>query len=477
MSETICARKKMLEKVISPTDFNTYSVCKFGVKQQKVSPIHFKQISRMIYQTKVLSQIDNSNTIKEESDFIGYTDLCLTLIDMCPSEITIWESIIKSIANFPQEMQKSLYKSISDKLAKFSEEEDSNMDYISFITELMYLESREFLERDLLQLVSDCSQLVLPSSFKDKIRSVPLIKSCARNTLLSCVSIEILNCLMLRAWESDALRKFVNAIYMCTRSKTCGSDMASFMSNFMNSRYGKVHGRMFFYEECVHALVKNLEGLSGELDDKRKGACIKAIVLEFQKLAKSGTAIQKQRMFLALVHHLDVYYKLMDLSFTCDKTLVTDCLHVLTVFNVQDFEEAKHLKEVFLPVLNCLRGLLQKISLGIRDIQCAVMDLLDIFSKTLFGQFLITFTLKSEGGLKLAPEILQMAIGSELPLQHLEAILTAHDNMNIRLNQWPNFKQNQYKALIRSLMVSCSLTEEPKHSELLSAATYIVQKS
>ncbi|XP_062593682.1 uncharacterized protein LOC134255195 [Saccostrea cucullata] len=453
----------MIKKLISPTDLNSFSVCNFGVKRQKVIPIFFKQISRTVCQTKVSSQMDSLNIIRED-DFHGYSDLCLTLIDMChPAETPVWESIITSIKNFPKPLQKRLFERIFEKLGKFSEGKD--LDSIGFITELIYLERREFLERDLLQLVSDCSQMVLPSSFKHKIRNVPLIKICARNISVAYVVMEILNCLIFRAYESDTIRKFVNIFCICSQS------------NCVSEEIWKRSRSYELYDECVHALVKKLEEFSGELDDKRKGACVKAIALECQKLVKRGTTHQKQRMLLALIHHLDVYYKVIEFSFMCDKTIVLDCLDVLTIYKVQNLEDAKRLKEAVLPVITCLRALLQKISLGIRDIKCAVMDVSDISTKTLLGQFLITFMLKSEGGLKLAPEILQMATGSELPLHYLEATLEAHDNLNIRLNQWPVFKQNQYKALIRGLVDGCTATEEPKHSELLSAAAYIVQKS
>lgn len=45
------------------------------------------------------------------------------------------------------------------------------------ITEWMYLVCRPLVERDLLQLVSDCSHLVLPSSFLNKLQNSNLVSN------------------------------------------------------------------------------------------------------------------------------------------------------------------------------------------------------------------------------------------------------------------------------------------------------------
>lgn len=69
-------------------------------------------------------------------------------------------------------------------------------------------------------------------------------------------------------------------------------------------------------------------------------------------------------------------------------------------------------------MIECLRGLLHKVSLGIMDIRCAVMDASDVIHWALLGQLLIIFMLKAEQGLRHALDILQM-VGSFL----LERIL------------------------------------------------------
>lgn len=69
-------------------------------------------------------------------------------------------------------------------------------------------------------------------------------------------------------------------------------------------------------------------------------------------------------------------------------------------------------------MIECLRGLLHKVSLGIMDIRCAVMDASDVIHGSLLGQLLIIFMLKAEQGLRHALDILQM-VGSFL----LERIL------------------------------------------------------
>lgn len=56
-------------------------------------------------------------------------------------------------------------------------------------------------------------------------------------------------------------------------------------------------------------------------EETMKAVHVKAISLELQKLEENGTAIQKERMCLLLVHHLDVCSRVIEFCLTCDKAV------------------------------------------------------------------------------------------------------------------------------------------------------------
>lgn len=419
-------------------------------------------ISRIVCQkTKELSE---RNIPERESELERCEDIVQNLIDLCDlSEIRVWEPTIKSIGEFPTELRLRLCSRISEKLTRCSKETEEELSFT--ITEWMYLVCRPLVERDLLQLVSDCSHLVLPSSFLNKLQNSNLVRVCCRNKTLLHVCTEMLNSLLLRAWSSGVLKLFVNSFCKCTQRKENNTSILEQGLAIPTNLYG----------ESVHPLLKHLQGFLIAREETMKAVHVKAISLELQKLEENGTAIQKERMCLLLVHHLDVCSRVIEFCLTCDKALITDCIEIISVYSSLEEAKQNHVKTAFPKVIECLRGLLHKVSLGIMDIRCAVMDASDVIHGALLGQLLIIFMLKAEQGLRHALDILQMAVGNNLAQHQLKALLTVHDSLNIQIDRWSASKQNQYRILLNSLSRG-NETTELRSNELSAAVNYIVEK-
>lgn len=135
-----------------------------------------------------------------------------------------------------------------------------------------------------------------------------------------------------------------------------------------------------------HQQIKIYDFLDPE--ETMKVVHVKAISHELQKLEESGTTIQKEKMCLLLVHHLDVCSRVIEFCLTCDKAvyvyshsvrnilitfikvlftfvrqwssysqfqLITDCIEIISVYSSLEEAKQNHVK-----VLECVSSFCQE---------------------------------------------------------------------------------------------------------------------